>query len=625
MTPDGRPIPFGPSASALAQHMLSTGFISRRRLEHLESESRGRNIRLADSLRTDLAMPPSTIATAQAGATGSVVVDPLVEKPDPRLVTKLGTRACLRHSILPWKIAGGTTVILTARPDLFIRQKDMLKVLFGPVVMAVTTEEKLQEALKRQFDRQMIAAAETKVADQDSCRSWQADKAMRVGLSVILIIVTIWVVTPAIAVGLLCGWAVFTLLLSTALKAAAALATVTNKSAETRARAEDKRTVPAHLPTVSILVPLFEEREIAAHLLTRLSRLKYPRALLDICLVLEEDDQTTLATLAQTKLPPWMRAIKVPRGALKTKPRALNYALDFTRGSIIGVYDAEDAPAEDQIERIVARFASRGPDVACLQGVLSYYNSETNWLARCFAIEYATWFRVVLPGMAKMGLVVPLGGTTLFFRRDILEQLGGWDAHNVTEDADLGIRLARRGYRTELIDTVTQEEANCRVWPWIKQRSRWLKGYAVTYAVHMRNPVQLWKDLGAWRFFGVQLLLAGTLSQFLLAPLLWSFWLVVFGLPHPLSNIVSHDWMVVLGGVFIASELISISVATYAVIKADKTNLIKWVPTLTAYFPLAAIAAYKGIFELATKPFYWDKTVHGVFTATKAPASPHKK
>jgi cellulose synthase/poly-beta-1,6-N-acetylglucosamine synthase-like glycosyltransferase len=191
----------------------------------------------------------------------------------------------------------------------------------------------------------------------------------------------------------------------------------------------------------------------------------------------------------------------VPLGTLQTKPRALNYALSFAKGSIIGVYDAEDAPAPDQLHVVVNRFAQRGPEVVCLQGQLDFYNSHSNWLAHCFTVEYATWFRIMLPSLERLGLAIPLGGTTLFFRRDILESLGGWDAHNVTEDADLGIRLARHGYRTEIIDTVTQEEANARAWPWVKQRSHWLKGYAITYGVHMRSPLKLWRDLGAWRFF----------------------------------------------------------------------------------------------------------------------------
>ncbi|MDB4053579.1 hypothetical protein N9499_06550 [Octadecabacter sp.] len=196
--------------------------------------------------------------------------------------------------------------------------------------------------------------------------------------------------------------------------------------------------------------------------------------------------------------------------------------------------------------------------------------------------------------------------------------MGGWDAHNVTEDADLGIRLARHGYRTEIIDTGTQEEANAHAWPWVKQRFRWLKGYAITYGVHMRNPLKPWKDLGAWRFFGQQLLFAGTISQFLLAPLLASFWLIMIGVPHPFDGVPTQPVAMTFAVIFLLSEIVGITVSAIAVISAGKRDLVKWTPTLHLYFPLAALAAYKGIFELATKPFYWDKTSHGIFAATGA-------
>ncbi|PIE08541.1 MAG: glycosyl transferase, partial [Rhodobacterales bacterium] len=345
---------------------------------------------------------------------------------------------------------------------------------------------------------------------------------------------------------------------------------------------------PRKLPTVSIMVPLFHETEIAQRLVRRLSALCYPRELLDICLVVEEDDTLTQDTIARADLPRWMRQIIVPRGAVKTKPRALNFALDFCRGTIIGVYDAEDAPEPDQIHKIARRFAESGPEVACLQGILDFYNARTNWLSRCFTIEYAAWFRIVLPGLEKIGFAVPLGGTTLFFRRTALEKLGGWDAHNVTEDADLGIRLARHGYRTELIHTVTQEEANCRVWPWVKQRSRWIKGYAITWAVAMRAPRALLRELGWWKFIGVQILFAGTLSQFVLAPVLWSFWALPLGLPHPLIEVMPTAMVLGLGAVFLASELLNIAVGMLAVSGERHRWLRWWVPTLHFYYPLAS-------------------------------------
>ena len=375
---------------------------------------------------------------------------------------------------------------------------------------------------------------------------------------------------------------------------------------------------------MSILVPLYKENEIASRLITRLSRLQYPPELLDICLIVEADDDITCDMLDAIDLPDHIRQIVVPESALRTKPRAMNYALDFCRGDIIGVYDAEDAPAPDQINKIVQRFHEVGPNVACLQGILDFYNTKTNWFSRCFTIEYASWFRVILPGLAKMGLVIPLGGTTLFFRRHVLDELGGWDAHNVTEDADLGIRLARRGYRTEVVNTVTEEEANCRLWPWVKQRSRWLKGYGITWAVHTRNPRQLWRDLGPLKFLGMQLLFLGTLSQFLFAPILWSFWLVQLGWDHPMLSGTAKAAMTFVITVFVLSEMINIGIGIYATRGEKHRFLMPWVPTLYFYYPLAALASYKGLFELVTRPFYWDKTSHGHYHAPEEPLKePH--
>ncbi|MCB2116528.1 MAG: glycosyltransferase, partial [Rhodobacteraceae bacterium] len=341
----------------------------------------------------------------------------------------------------------------------------------------------------------------------------------------------------------------------------------------------------------------------------------YPKELLDILLVVEEDDIATRAALARRPLPRWMRTVIVPAGKLRTKPRALNFALDFCRGSIVGIWDAEDAPDPGQIRAIVGRFAAAPAEVACLQGVLDFYNARHNWITRCFAVEYAGWFRAMLPGLAALGLVVPLGGTTVFFRRAALEALGGWDAHNVTEDADLGLRLARRGYRTELVATETREEPNSRPVAWIRQRSRWQKGYAITWASHMRDPARLWRDLGPKRFLGVQILFLGTLSQAILAPVLWSFWLVALGLPHPLTGLLPQGAFTALGTLFLASEVTGIGVGLWATRGPQHRHLMKWVPTLHAYFPLASVSAYRALLECATRPFHWEKTAHGIVAA----------
>ncbi|SIN83134.1 glycosyltransferase family 2 protein [Vannielia litorea] len=570
------------------------------------------------------------------------VIDPAFEPPDPRLVDRYTPERCLRDTILPWRRLGSLTVVITARPHLFARHEEALTRMFGPVVMALAQEQEVFQAVQQIRAKALVRRAESRVAEPLSCREFVSRRKQRVLLALCIAALLIALAAPRLGFALLTGWAVATLVLQMALKATATGLVWHGLRAEARARrrasadleAAARATPPAaplalasalpafnsrrsrpaiaRLPVVSVMVPLFREEHIASHLIQRLSRLTYPKELLDVCLVMEASDDTTRLTLSRTPLPGWIRVITVPRGAVQTKPRALNYALEFTRGSIVGVWDAEDAPEPDQIHKVVQRFHERPAEVACLQGALDFYNAGTNWLSRCFAVEYASWFRVVLPGLARLGWAIPLGGTTLFFRREALDEIGGWDAHNVTEDADLGMRLYRMGYRTELIESTTFEEANCRALPWVKQRSRWLKGYALTWAVHMRNPARLWRDLGAWQFAGFQLLFLGALSQFVLAPFLWSFWLVVLGLWHPLSGWMPGWAVWTLAITFFASELVNIATGLTGTRRAGHPALYKWVPTLHFYYPLGSLASYKALWEIVTKPFYWDKTTHGL-------------
>ena len=540
---------------------------------------------------------------------GAKAIDLMIEPPDARLLDRLGAEFCLSHSVLPWHRIGGATVLATSRPDDFARMRAALPEGFGPVVMALALERDIHGALIAARQTALIRGAETRVNAAESCRTQDAGRTR--GLAVALLAGTLAtaLVAPQVVLGALLLWATVTLIASIGLKLAGFLSEI---RARTRQSALQHAALPARLPVVSVMVPLFREDDIAPRLIRRIGRIDYPKELLDILLVVEEDDAATLAALECRDLPRWMRVVTVPRGPIRTKPRALNYALNFCRGSIVGVWDAEDAPEPQQIHKIVRHFNRAAPDVACLQGILDYYNSRHNWLTRCFTVEYAAWFRAVLPGIARLGFVVPLGGTTQFFRRRVLEELGGWDAHNVTEDADLGVRLARHGYRTELADTVTEEEPNSRAVAWIRQRSRWQKGFAITWATHMRNPARLWRELGARRFWGLQIVLVGSLSQALLAPLLWSFWPVAFGLAHPLSGTLPKSVLTALCLLFIVAEVLNITIGIWATRGKGHRHLQKWVPTMHLYFPLAAFSSYKALYEWITRPFFWDKTAHGV-------------
>ncbi|MFC3836806.1 glycosyltransferase [Paracoccus rhizosphaerae] len=569
-------------------------------------------------------MTPVALAKGLARQWRTSAIDPDVTPADPRLIDAAGAGFCLRHGILPWRRIGGVTWIATARPEDFADCLALLPPGFGHVRMLLCSGDQAAAGLLAHRRTRLVREAESRVAARESCRAGNQQRSAVILVMLAAAVILGSAVAPAAVVGALTAWAVLTLVTQAMLKLASFIAAWRIGDPARMTPEGEEPEIP--LPTISVMVPLFRESDVAGRLVARLSRLAYPRELSDILLVIEASDNVTEAALRDARLPHWIRVVRVPEGPIKTKPRALNYALNFCRGDIVGIWDAEDRPDPDQLHKVARRFADAPADVACLQGVLDYYNPRTNWLARCFTVEYAAWFRVLLPGVARLGLVVPLGGTTLFFRRDILERVGAWDAWSVTEDADLGVRLARRGFRTELLATTTEEEANCRALPWINQRSRWLKGYAMTWAVHMRDPVALHRDLGAWRFWGFQVQFLGTLSQYLLAPVLWSFWLLTFGLPHPLGapldDLVGPWAAPMLFVPFVGAEALNILVGLYAVRRKRHRHLLPWVASLHFYFPLGCLAGWKALYEVAAKPFYWNKTAHGLFSEAEVTPEP---
>ena len=612
------PCPDDKADNVLARYLVDRRLVTVGQMLAARIQMRQDRVSLADIAVNEGWLSAEQLLTARASCLRLQLVDLVDKPPDPVLMRMLDSATCLRLQILPWQIRpDGTLLMATSRPEGFTERCAHLPAPFHQTKPVLVAAADLEAAIAVFWRADMTDAALQRVPDTESCRNWARPGWGRYGVLALLAMVatSLLVVFPTGSFTVLVGWALATLLVAALHRSAAIAAFVLRLPDKPAQQAEHPQCAQAPdagpRPVVSILVPLFREPEVADILIRRLEKLHYPKALLDVVLILEECDTVTRIALARARLPPWIRVITVPDGQPRTKPRAMNYALDFCRGEIIGIYDAEDAPDPDQIDLVVARFATAPPELVCLQGVLDYYNPRQNWLARCFTIEYASWFRVMMPGMARLGFAIPLGGTTLFFRRKVLEDLGGWDAHNVTEDADLGFRLARHGYRTEMIATTTHEEANCHLLPWIRQRSRWLKGYMVTYLVHMKRPRLLLQQLGLWRFVGYQTHFVTALSQFLLAPVLWSFWLIVFGLPHPLDNVLSPMLLTVIARLFLLVELLTITAGLLAVSGPNHRHLMFWVPTLHFYFPLGVFAAYKALYELVRAPFFWDKTAHG--------------
>ncbi len=603
----------------LGQLLVEAGKIGARDLKHALHLQQRIDAPLGDIMISEGLVEKQDVLSALAKQARTEGADLTLEPPSPDMAERLPVWLCLRYGVVPWREQAGTLYVATSSPAGFAKLRTALGAKAARLFPVIVDEAQIKSHQSRLFGPQLARAAATKVAEHESCRGWARQTKRRMlwaaalagGFAAALFFAPLWTIT------LLSLWAVLTLMLTSAMKLAALAAHLTRAKAP---RPAGTKGASLRMPRVSVLVPLLKETEIAGQLIRRLSQLTYPKSLLNVVLVLEASDRMTRETIRQTELPDWMRVVEVPQaGSLTTKPRALNYALDFCDGSIIGVWDAEDWPEPDQIEKVVSRFHEAPDNVVCLQGVLDYYNSRSTWLARCFTIEYAIWWRIVMPGIARLGLVVPLGGTTLFFRRKALEKLGGWDAHNVTEDADLGVRLARHGYKTELLPTVTREEATSRAWPWVRQRSRWLKGFLVTYFVHMRSPGALLRDLGIWRFMGIQTLFLAAVSQFAAAPVLWSFWLTLFGMTHPVAQTLGAPVVWAFAGLFVSTEALALLLGFVAVSHAGHRHLIPFVPTMAIYFTLGALAAYKAIWELVRVPFFWDKTQHGV-TAETDPA-----
>jgi cellulose synthase/poly-beta-1,6-N-acetylglucosamine synthase-like glycosyltransferase len=382
-------------------------------------------------------------------------------------------------------------------------------------------------------------------------------------------------------------------------------------------RAEVRALKDADCPVYSVLVPMYKEPAVLPILVAALRRLDYPRAKLDIKLLLEEHDTETIEAAKAMQLESIFELVRVPASQPQTKPKACNYGLHFARGEFVTIYDAEDKPEPDQLKKAVVAFRRASPRTACLQARLNYYNRDENWLTRLFTLEYSMWFDLMLPGLEQLRIPIPLGGTSNHFRTATLRELRAWDPYNVTEDADLGVRLTAQGYSCATLNSTTFEEANTRLGNWLRQRSRWIKGYMQTWLVHMRRPGRLYRELGFLRFLGFQLCIGATVLTLLLNPLLWLMFVNwVQGLPPDLEEYFP-PWVVSFA---LFNLLIGNACMIYffmlGAYRRGYTGLIAYALSAPVYWAMMSVAAYKALWQLIHNPFYWEKTTHGISRLT---------
>ena len=380
----------------------------------------------------------------------------------------------------------------------------------------------------------------------------------------------------------------------------------------------------ALLPTYTILVPLYREANILDQLITNLTALDYPRARHEIFLLIEEDDQATHQALAQRRLPQHMNVLIMPAGWPRTKPRALNVGLLHARGDYLVIYDAEDRPEPDQLRKAAATFAQGSPKLACLQASLAIENVRDSWLTRLFAIDYAGHFDVVHWGHARMGLPLPLGGTSNHFRTAHLREIGGWDAWNVTEDADLGLRLARHGFACQMLASTTWEEAPPTLADWLPQRRRWMKGWLQTFLTHTRKPHAVFYETGLLSGLHIQsLLIANTFGPMVG---IWFTWLVLWHawtgeLFQPTAHWTSYLADLCWTSLAIAGFVSMVNATVLAATRRRLLTSLPWLVLRALYWICLSWAALQAVLELIQNPFHWSKTRHGL-SKDRAPADP---
>lgn len=364
------------------------------------------------------------------------------------------------------------------------------------------------------------------------------------------------------------------------------------------------------LPAYSVIVPLFREAEVVPQLVAALEAIDYPRNRLQLLFVIEADDPQTRAALAAAALPAHAEIVVAPPGFPRTKPRACNIALERATGDLVTIYDAEDRPDPGQLREAAARFAAGSPRLACLQAPLRI-DDDRRFLPRQFALEYAIQFETVLPLLSRIGAPFPLGGTSNHFRMSALQAVGGWDPWNVTEDADLGFRLAAEGFELGVLNAPTREAAPDTLTDWLPQRARWVKGYMQTFGVQTRHPPH-WRT-GVMAAFAMTLGVA-IVAAFVHAPLL-AFALV--GLAAGVAG--GETWLQPADvALLVAGWLCTMAAAAVAVRRADAELRLSDLLLMPLYWPLHSLAAAHALVQLVRCPHHWDKTRHAARTGQAA-------
>jgi len=606
-----------PQNEKYAELLVSTGLITTQQLDIARHGKAGTGSHI-DEVMIGLGMIDAAIlmdTTSRAWGLASITLGS--EKLDHELIKQWSGQRLIAENWMPVRRRNnGTVIVATARQPSPQWAKGLSVVIGAPIELRVTTSWDIRRTALSVYGAEIAHEAANDLWKQNPSMSAREtfSRGQVIGVAALtLAMVGFAIFWPSQVVATLVAIAGIVFLIGTGFKFFIALKGAKFDVVERITKRQVAALTDAELPMYSVLVPVFREANIVANLIANLGGIDYPRDKLEILILLEEDDHETRDAIRKASPPPHFHILTVPRGQPQTKPRACNVGLYFARGEYLVIFDAEDTPEPDQLKKAVIAFRDGGSRTAVVQASLNYFNASENALTRLFTLEYSYWFDYMLAGLDAADLPIPLGGTSNHFRTATLLELGGWDPFNVTEDADLGIRASALGYRVGVINSTTMEEANTSIPNFIRQRSRWIKGYMQTTLVHARHPLRLIRQVGLRRFLSFVILIGGTPATFLLVIPFYLLTAVTMMLPPEVTSGLLPTWVLWISLLnFIVGTGLMVYLTMMGPYKRGTFDLILWALLNPLYWILHSIAAYKGLWQLITKPHYWEKTEHGL-------------
>lgn len=610
----------GGSQKKIGEILLEAGYITDAQLEEAleyQRHKRGRIGWILVTLGYINRMQLFRVLASHFGLEFRNDTDSLLIDLDRNLLSSIKQEEVIEYQFIPYKLENGCLTVLTAYPNSDA-SRDFMKsrVQASSVKQIVITDldlTRVAEALYRQeiMDESVYGLFYRNA--EESAYSVFSKKQVFV-MGVLSLFLLLWVYVDAIALLIVLNLflqACYTIII--AFKLLVSLAGVRSEIETPVEDWEVRSLKDDDLPVYTVLVPVYKEPEVIGILMDSLKRLDYPQNKLDIILLLEEDDKETHEAAKRNKPAGNWRFIIVPPSHPRTKPKACNYGLFFSRGKYLVIYDAEDIPEPDQLKKALIAFNKGGKEYICFQSALNYFNKDENLLTRLFTLEYSYWFDYMLPGLERLKFVIPLGGTSNHFDTEKLKRLGGWDPFNTTEDADLGVRSSAEGYKVGVVNSTTYEEANSRLGNFMRQRSRWIKGYMQTWLVYSRHPLTLMKIIGVKGWLSFNILIGGAPFAALVNPLTWSIFIVwILTKTKTIEPIFPPAILYLSMFNLLFGNFLGIYLNMVAVFKRKYYSLLPFAFLNPIYWILQSIASYKSLWQLFSRPHYWEKTDHGI-------------